>query len=235
MNRVVHCRECGCTFKAAQPKRRRRGEREIGSLLAKTCSARCRWLHSARLSRRWNREHRDPVPDGALSRDGPRLAEAGWRSASVGPCRPPPPPAGSRPATRLRSQVPAIAPPARTARRRRAPRRGGRAGVCAFGYLSGQVEPRPDPAEEAARGVPRREGLDPGPSGPFRGLHAPEDGTRGRAAWGQPDSPRSGVMGSRDGAETRAERLRAKRGSPRPAALRPSKPERIRCSPLPAR
>lgn len=33
------CRECGCMFKAAQAKRRRRGEREIRSLKTKTCSA----------------------------------------------------------------------------------------------------------------------------------------------------------------------------------------------------
>ena len=51
------CRHCGCSFAQAQAKRRRRAEREIRSLLAKTCSARCRTTYRTRIIRRWEREH----------------------------------------------------------------------------------------------------------------------------------------------------------------------------------
>lgn len=55
------CRECGCSFKTAQVKRRRRGEQEIRSLLARTCSARCRRAQSGRLARHWNSLHPEAI------------------------------------------------------------------------------------------------------------------------------------------------------------------------------
>ncbi len=55
------CRECGCGFAEAQAKRRRRGEREIRSLKARTCSARCRSIYRTRIIRRWDGEHPEAV------------------------------------------------------------------------------------------------------------------------------------------------------------------------------
>lgn len=75
------CRECGCSFKMAQAKRRQRGEREIKSLLARTCSEACRSSHTTEIKRRWNREHPEgpaaPLSDCALAPDRPGRRGAG--------------------------------------------------------------------------------------------------------------------------------------------------------------
>jgi rubredoxin len=57
------CRECNCTFAEAQAKRRRHGERAIRSLLARTCSARCRRIYRTRIIRRWDRLHPEAVKE----------------------------------------------------------------------------------------------------------------------------------------------------------------------------
>jgi rubredoxin len=59
--RSWRCRECSCSFGEAQTKRRRRGEQEIGSLKARTCSASCRRTYRTRIIRRWDRLHPEAV------------------------------------------------------------------------------------------------------------------------------------------------------------------------------
>ncbi len=62
---VWRCQECRCSFREAQAKRRRRGEREIRSLKARTCSAACRRMYRTRIIRRWDRLHPERVKPAA--------------------------------------------------------------------------------------------------------------------------------------------------------------------------
>jgi hypothetical protein len=73
--RAWRCRECGCSFEEAQAKRRRRGEREIRTLLARTCSARCRTIYRTRIIRCWDREH----PEAAREHQRRVYLKARWK------------------------------------------------------------------------------------------------------------------------------------------------------------